>query len=404
MNKYFHKAGLIVAAAIPLFILPARISEGQLNDPVNLIGSEIVIFLMSLTCWYSILYFQKMQIPWQGFVLSVLCCCLLSNVFYFAFNPFFKDFPFRTAPNPLPIKILMLSSRGILISVILIPASYFLKRDQEARYQRKENERLAIEKIKIENRLLEKAVDERTEALNQALNSLEKSQRTLEHQIFVQSRLLASITHDICGPFQFLIIISKEIGRLNEQKIYNYIGEYNTELIKSLEKMYEFIENMLEFTKLPVIEKLLKTDQVNLARLINEKAELFEGIIKTQHNVLRKDLDDSLNITTNSSLVGIVLHNLIDNANKHTLNGVIYIRAFSDYSGVQIVLENSGNKLPDDVSKWINSGQFKPKVVLSKPENYGIGLILIKEISELLSIKVQMQQQADKTIVTLVFN
>lgn len=406
MHKNLHKAGIIVAASIPVFILPARLSEGQWNDPVNLIGSEIVIFFMSLACWYCINYIQQKQGRWAGLLLSLLCCCVLSNVFYFTFNPIFKDFPFRTAPNPLGIKILMLCSRGILMSVILIPAAYFLKRDAETRFQRKEIERLAIEKVKIENRLLEQAVMERTQALQQALISLEKSQEDLEHQLYIQSRLVASITHDIRGPFGFLIVVSREISRLAYAKDYAPIHEYSTELHKSLETMMGFVENLLDFTKLPVHQKLAITEQVNLAQLVKDKADLFEGIIRTHGNELEIDVDPSIHVSSNPNLLGIVLHNLIDNANKHTLNGKITIAASVKGDEALVMLQNTGNTVPDNIMQWLNSnagsdGAYPP---LGMAERLGIGLILVKEITSLLKIRLLMESVEQVTTVTLTFS
>jgi signal transduction histidine kinase len=402
MDNYLHKAGLVVAAGIPLFILPARISEGQWQDPVNLIGSEIVIFMMSLTCWYAINLIQQKYRRWMALVLSVLCCCALSNLFYFTFNPIFKDFPFRTAQNPIGIKILMLSSRGILISLILIPAAYFLKRDREARSQRKENERLAFEKVKIENRLLDQAVMERTQALQQTLNSLEISQKTLEHQLYIQSRLVASITHDIRGPFKFLIIISEEICRLAHQQDYDQVGNYGLQLNKSLETMYGFVNNILEFTKLPVHQKLDISEQINLAQVVEEKARLFEGIIKTNENQIFINVNPSINVTSNPNFLGIVVHNLLDNANKYARNGHIKITTSVNQTKVQLALENTGF-VPEPIVQWINSASHDASPPIGTAETQGIGIILVKEITSLLDIAFFMESSKNITKVTLTF-
>lgn len=402
MNKFLHRTGLVVAASIPLFILPARISEGQWNDPVNLIGSEIVIFMMSLTCWYAINLVQQRYRRWQGLLLSVLCCCVLSNVFYFTFNPIFKDFPFRTAQNPIGIKILMLSSRGVLMSMILIPAAYFLKRDRDARNQRKENDRLAIEKVKIENRLLDQAVTERTQALQQTLSALEVSQETLEHQLYIQSRLVASITHDIRGPFKYLILTSDEIFRLAQQQEYDPISSYAMELSKSLTTMYGFVNNILEFTKLPVHQKLATSERINVLQLVNDKLRLFEGIISTNGNRVLLDIDASTIVTSNSNFLGIVIHNLLDNANKNIRNSLIKIAASTDQGAVGLTIENSGSVSPETV-EWVNLKSHNTYPPLGTAETQGIGLILVREITSLLGIELFMESSNNITKMTLTF-
>ncbi|MCF0042575.1 sensor histidine kinase [Dyadobacter fanqingshengii] len=403
MNHFLHRAGFIVAASIPLFVLPARISEGQWKDPVNLIGSEIVIFMMSLTCWYAIHLIQQQYRRWPGLLLSVLCCCILSNVFYFTFNPIFKDFPFRTAQNPIGIKLLMLSSRGVLISIILIPAAYFLKRDRDARSQRKENERLAIERVKIENRLLDQAVTERTQALRQTLSTLEVSQEILEHQLYIQSRLVASITHDIRGPFKYLLIISEEICRLAQKQEYEQIGSYTMELNKSLETMYGFVNNILEFTKLPVHQKLDRSQRINLAQIVKDKLKLFDGIISTNSNQVHLDIDPLIFVTSNPSFLGIVIHNLLDNANKNGRNGLIKIGASADQLVTLLTIENAGS-IAREIVEWVNlkSGHTYPPV--GTTETQGIGLILVREITSLLEVNFQMESSNNKTKVLLTFS
>lgn len=407
MIKNQNKAGIIVSAAIPLFILPARISEGQLQDPVNLVGSEIVIFLMSLTCWYCLIYLQKKDNLSAAvkLILSLLCCCVLSNLFYFTFNPIFKDFPFRTVSNPLYIKILMLSSRGILMSVILVPTAYYIKKDQEARLTRRENDRLAMERVYFQNRLLELAVVERTRALQDTLSLLRSSQNELEYQFYIQSRLVASITHDIRGPFKFLVQISDRVVALAGDAANNDLHNYASELNKSLVGMFTFVNNLLEFTKLPLTQKISKSEEVNLAALINEKSALFQGIIVTNNNKLVIDVDHEINVKTNYNLLGIILHNLIDNANKHTMAGEITIGLTDNENHVHLFIRNSGSLREENIAEWINSelDMTDPKKITDTNQVRGIGLVLVKEIATILDIGISMESTESDTTVQLNF-
>ncbi|TDE10837.1 sensor histidine kinase [Dyadobacter psychrotolerans] len=407
MTRREHIAGLIVAASIPLFILPARISEGQWNDPVNLIGSELVIFLMSLTCWYCLVFIQhKDKLPlFAKLLFSLVCCCALSNVFYFTFNPIFKDFPFRTAQNPLLIKILMLSSRGILMSVILIPAAYYVKKEQEARLARLENEQLIMERMHFENRLLEQAVVERTKALQDTLVLLQSSQNELEHQSYIQSRLIASITHDIRGPFKFVVQVSEKVAHLaaNTQAI--ELQSYTDELNKSLGNMLTFVDNLLEFTKLPLKQKISKSENVNLFGLVREKASLFHGTFAANKNALIIDVDEKISVKTNFNLLGIILHNLIDNANKHTIAGKIQITLTTTTDSFNLKISNSGKLIADNIIDWINTRQnwADPESIAHTNRVRGIGLVLVKEIAMLLEIGLSMRSESSDTHVLLSF-
>ena len=407
MIKRLHKAGLIVSASIPVFILPARITEGQWKDPVNLIGSEIVIFIMCLACWYTIMFIQNQEkLPFfVKLALSVLACCVLSNLFFFAFNPYFKDFPFRTVQNPLHIRILMLSSRGVLMSVILIPAAYYIRKDHEARKTRLENERLVLEKFQIQNSILEQTVFERTRALQDTLSFLKKSQDELEYQFYIQSRLVASITHDIREPFKYLLQVSEEIVKLAAEKEDKTLNLYTYEQNEAVQNMYIFIKNLLEFTKLPLKEKVSRSETVKLSELIAEKSALFKGIIGTNNNELIVDVEDWVTVESNYSLLGIVLHNLIDNANKYTRAGIIELKALVEEGNVFLTVSNSGFAIPADIVEWINSEQKWTDADAIKRNNQtqGIGLVLIKEVSAILDVGLRMHSNPQSTLVQLTF-
>ena len=408
MKRYQNRAGVIIAGSIPLFVLPARISEGQWKDPVNLIGSEIVIFLMSLACWHAIIYLQNQPNlkSWHKMVLSLLCCCLLSNLFFFTFNPFFKDFPFRTATNPLYIRILMLSSRGILMSIILIPGAYYVHKDLEARRAQREHQKLALQKFEIENKLLESEVFERTKALHYALSAMQETQQELEHQIYIQARLLASFNHDIRAPFKFSVLIAGKIAKLAAlEDDQSPIHKYATELNSTLKNTLSYVKNLLEFTKLPVRKKLEKSENVNLLRLINEKAQLFDGSINIKKNHIIIDVDSSIQVESNYNLLGIVLHNLIDNANKYSSNGNIQIVARTLGAVTELAIRNMGDIIPPKITDWFNgnNSEVPPQENINQNEVYGIGLLLIKEISLLLEVKLQMHSDDTVTEVILGF-
>ena len=363
---------------------------------------------MSLTCWHVIVYIQRINKlkGWQKILLSLLSCCVFSNVFFFIFNPIFKDFPFRTAVNPLYIRILMLSSRGILMSVILIPGSYYIHKDLEARRAQREHQKLKLKRVKVEKKLLETEVFERTKALHQALITMQKTQKDLEHQIFIQSRLLASFNHDIRGPFKFTVVIAGKIAKLassegEQSAIYRYATELNT----SLNSTFNFVKNFLEFTKLPILQKIEKSENVNLRNLVEEKAQLFTGSMAFKENSLINHLKEDVHVESNYNLLGIVLHNLIDNANKFTEKGTIIIEADTTDQMPTLIIHNQGAYIPTHIMAWFNSDNNPSAYDSTENQNKanGIGLLLVKELAVVLGISVHIGSGPSGTLVTISF-
>ncbi|WP_228101751.1 sensor histidine kinase [Dyadobacter subterraneus] len=365
-----------------------------------------MIFLMSLTCWHCIVAIQKnLNLAlWQKIALSLLCCCALSNIFFFTFNPIFKDFPFRTATNPLFVRILMLSSRGVLMSIILIPGAYYVQKDLEARTAQKEKQKLAMQKVQIQNRLLENAVLERTRALHQSLVSVQNSQKELEHQLYIQSRLLASFNHDIKGPFKFAVTVSEKIAYLAAAKEDSAtIQRYADELSKSLKNMLVLIKNNLDFVKLPVKQHLETAENIILRDLIEDKASVFEGSILTNKNILVIKVDPTTIVQTNKNLLGIIVHNLIDNANKYTIEGSIKIHSTTTDDFTLLTISNPGIEISSQIVAWINMKTNTDNTITPSDltEIQGIGLLLVKEIAGILNIGLHMYSDPEGIHVAL---
>ena len=260
--------------------------------------------------------------------------------------------------------------------------------------------------MKIEKKLLESEVFERTKALHYALITMQTTQKELEHQIFIQSRLLASFNHDIRGPFKFSVLIAGKVARLasleGEQTA---LSRYAKELNSSLNNTFSFVKNFLEFTKLPILQKMEKSDRVNLRNLVEEKARLFEGSISLKQNSILNNVKADVHVESNYSLLGIVLHNLIDNANKFTDQGLIVIDAVNDDVLTRLTVSNQGAYFPEDIVDWINSDtSHSAQESADHPLNaHGIGLLLVKELSTVLGIGLHIDSNSSGARVTLTF-
>ena len=83
MKKYKPVLGVLIATLLTVAVLPVRISEGQGNDPSNLVGSELVIWTMCFTTW-CVTYFAQLQSKLQnGRRLLFRFYCVLSSQTYF---------------------------------------------------------------------------------------------------------------------------------------------------------------------------------------------------------------------------------------------------------------------------------------------------------------------------------
>ncbi len=407
IEKYSLPLGLFVATFITLALLPVRIAEGQGNDLVNLIGSEVVIWLMILASWMGINRVFKSQVPYnyQKLILSVLVCMIASILFYTISNPFFEDFP--TAPmwrNGILNGIFRLSLRGIFLSLVLVPIVYIFVIRQSIEKERLENEFKHLRFIEEQNRILEDVVQQRTAQLQDTLKSLEASRDQLSHQLYVQSRMIASISHDLVSPLKFNLLVIKGINRMIADGAYEQLPEPTGILENALENTYKLVTNLLDVAKMQLKAGPVYSQAIGLADLVREKTEVFKDIAAAKHVTFQTDLNPSVTVNSNSTLVGIVLQNLIDNAVKFSAAGkTVTIRTAITGRVLCLTIRNySIDLLPQERPGEKKDGDA-PGLTNSLPGSEGIGLLLVNEISNLLDIEVKSEADGSWMVFSVFF-
>ena len=408
MKKYNIVLGLISATVLTTAMIPVRLSQGQGSDPYNLIGSEIVIWVMCLTAWCATYHIQlQSRLPkWAKLGLSLLTCAVLSNLFYYASNPFFEDYPLSPMLQyPFGIALLRLSIRGLLMGLIIVPIAFLFENERQRHRAELDSQIQRVIVSEEQKHLLEVLVAERTRTLESTLLSLQKSESELDNQVYVLSRLVASVTHDVSSPLNYVVIVAEQIQQFLQSGRPQKAVEYTQELLKAVTGISVLMNNLLEFTKTQVRQESIVLTDIDMSTLIEEKAQLFEGIIGSKKNELFVRINPGFTIHTNYNLVAIVLHNLIDNATRYTDGGIISITGEQTITTKTLTIENSINSGLKTLS-YPDSDQYaEPRESgVSPQQSKGIGLILVSNISALLNIDFSFEIKSDKAVAYLNFN
>jgi signal transduction histidine kinase len=403
MKKYSVQLGVLIATVLTFSILPVRLSEGQGADPVNLIGSQTVIWLMCMSMWlltYHI-YYTTQWAKWQKIGISLLLCAALSNFYYY--NPFFEDYPLKPIRElPFWIATIRLSLRGFLVGLIMVPIIFLLEFERQRQREALQKERERALDAEQKQEMLEVLVSERTAELEQTLSVLSQSQDELDHQVYLLTRVIASIAHDVNAPLKFIISGAELTGELLGSKQLELAAECNRQMQGSLNNMALFMQNLLEFAKGQIHKGSLHMGNVNLAALVREKAGLFEQILNSRRNTLQLALDENLTVTSNANLLGVILHNLLDNATKYTYDGVIEISTALEDNQLHLSIQNPVSGEPGSKSMQTNQPHLSERNLAGNGQ--GLGLILVKDISALLNVNFLMETAAGKVTARIRFD
>lgn len=179
-TEWFWLPGIFITFLLANSVLGARLREGQWENPVNLIGSQTIIFGWCFLVWLVAAYAaQTTYLPRWLKLTGTLCLAAIISVAFYYLSPF-EDYPLAPIrQQPLGRALFRLSYRGVLVGIFVYPVVHYLAAAR----------RLAIEKLKVERQerallqirttQLEAIVAERTAALEKTIAELEAAQRQL---------------------------------------------------------------------------------------------------------------------------------------------------------------------------------------------------------------------------------
>lgn len=263
--------------------------------------------------------------------------------------------------------------------------------------------KLRLRLIQKENQALEIKIAKRTQKLQRTLGALEKSEQELQRQMHIQTRLIASMSHDINTPLKF---VSKSAGRIDsmlKNEKFDNVSELGKTIEYTTSHMHHLLENLIIYVKTQVYGNNISFEEINLAQSLSGKFDIFKDILTEKGNHFITEIDTRIKVNTNPQLLGIIVHNLIDNANKVTANGVIRLYSEVRNGFKHLIIADSGPGMPDDIMLWLNNAKPDSDNTKQLPLTYnGLGLTIVKEISTMLRITI-LTEAENGTNIHLIF-
>ncbi|MBO9151647.1 sensor histidine kinase [Chitinophaga sp. GCM10012297] len=246
--------------------------------------------------------------------------------------------------------------------------------------------RIRLARSQYKNRMLEMHVSERTRRLEETLEFLQSSERQLHQQALMQQRLIAAITHDIKTPMKFLLLMTGAMKGNDKQHAALYETHY---------RMYHLIENLIQYMKMQFSANGSSSEMLHLDQLLEEKAGIFRPIAQMRNvEIILRPANGSEPAMVNRQLLGVVVHNLLDNAVKYTTSGTITLETerIGDMAVIRII--DTGIGMHPRLQERINS-HMPGKYLIGDnhwpDEHRGLGLLIVIELLQLINGRLKIQ-------------
>ena len=201
-----------------------------------------------------------------------------------------------------------------------------------------------------------------------------------ESSVF-KSDLIGLIGHDMVTPLLYIAKVSLQLRnhneRLSKQTTLESLGEINT----TATKLHFFGESIVHWIKVqnndfkPVVEKF------HVNQTIKELADFHQPLAVEKGNGINYEMNEDLYCYQDPTLVRIILHNLLLNANKFTVQGKINIAAIKENDRLIITVQDTGKGMDESKVNSLNQLQsIRSTPGTSKEKGWGMGYKVIIEM------------------------
>lgn len=215
---------------------------------------------------------------------------------------------------------------------------------------------------------------ERLKHVNQQLHvALDKAS---ESERLTQS-FLANISHEIRTPMNSIMGFSE---LLQQSEVAGDERDYYVDIvIKSGRQLLGILDSIINLSKIESGVLKAKWSKINICALVSETCDVYQLLAQEKGLALICDnhMDTlSINIVSDSTLIQMVLNNLISNAIKFTDKGQVIIRCCREKGNVVITVKDTGIGIAEKDKQYIfEAFRQVESAHASKAKGAGLGLI-----------------------------
>lgn len=227
---------------------------------------------------------------------------------------------------------------------------------------------------------------------------LQRKNEELQKLNSTKDRFFSIISHDLRSPFTTLLGLS-ELLRDDEGVTGEKARSMVSMLHTALKNQYQFLENLLEWSRLQTKKHEFVYAEIRLNDIISHVIKMSLPQAKSK-NILITALcnPEEISLLTDSQALTSVIYNLVFNALKFTNpGGKVEIRAAQTEKATVISVKDNGLGIPEEqLNKLFRIDEAISTAGTENEKGTGIGLILVKEIVDKLKGTVSVESEPGK--------
>lgn len=231
------------------------------------------------------------------------------------------------------------------------------------------------------------------EEIRPVIDELNKLFNRLQQAFEREKRFAADAAHELKTPLAALKAHAQVAVRTHNSHE-REIALQN--LIAGVDRSTHIVQQLLTMSRLvPEATTINDSNEVNLAKIACEViAILAPSAIEKQIDIAFDCEKSSVFIRGNSTALGILIRNLVDNAIRYTPeNGTVTVKILENKNTVILSVIDNGQGIPNELRERVFERFFR--VLGNKSPGSGLGLAIVSQIAALHHASVQLNTPAN---------
>jgi hypothetical protein len=261
--------------------------------------------------------------------------------------------------------------------------------DRYRRYK-EEKEEIQLQALKVQqeaNEQLELKVKERTEELQQTLDTIKLQKEVIEDKNAELDAFFYRISHDLKGPIASLLGLNAlAMIDIEDKMALEYVKKQHSQV----ERLNQIITGLINLTRLN--NATLQREPIDFNRLINGCIEASSSLESFDKVSFKREIETDTPYYTEWTLLNAIVQNLIENAVKYcrTDNPYVHITVRTNQNGLEIKVKDNGSGIPEEYQSRIFEMFYRAN---QHAPGSGLGLYILKRSIDRLHGTIEVESK-----------
>jgi len=206
------------------------------------------------------------------------------------------------------------------------------------------------------------------------------------------SAFLAAASHDLRQPVQALNLLNGVLRRIvSEPKALEVIDSQS----QSLTAMTNLLNSLLDISRLDAGAVAPEFEDFPIRQLIDRLSAEFSREASQKGLKFEASSCDAI-VRSDPNLLTEIIQNLVSNGIRYTINGSVEIRCTVEAEHCKIEIRDTGIGIDADQMDDIFKEFHQCKTVGATTEGFGLGLAIVRRLSDLLAHKIEVHSVPDE--------